>query len=36
MVKWHFASGIEIFDEVESLKLEERFVQAVLDSAFIH
>ena len=36
MVKWHFRAGVEIFDEIEALKLEERFVKTMLDSALIH
>ena len=36
MVKWHFTSGVQFSDEVKSLKLEYRFVQAVLYSSFIH
>ncbi len=36
LVKWHFTSGVQFSDEVESLKLEERFVEAVLYSSFIH
>jgi hypothetical protein len=34
--KWHFTFGIHFSDEVESLKLEYRFVKAVLYSSFIH
>ena len=36
LVRWRFASCVEVSDQFKPLKLQHGFVEAVLYSAFVH